>query len=749
MTDVPSHSWIMPTLLRHAGVDLLHLGCNAACRSPQVPPLFWWEGPDGSRLLTMYTAEGYGTGLVPPPNWPHKTWLALIHTGDNHGPPTPAEVKKLFEEARARLPGVQVRIGRLSDFADGILAEKPDLAVIRGDMPDTWIHGPMCDPAGARIARNIRPAIAAAENLHTQLGAWGAVAPAADVAATIAAAYEQSLLYGEHTWGGALYWVTQYNADRKFNYGDTWKAERAQSRFQRLENSWKEHTSYIESARDLIQPLLDRDLHILAQAARAEGLRVVVYNPLPWKRDGWVSLPASPMAITAFRPVDGEGAVAAVEDDGALRFVARDVPALGYRTYVPVKAEAASTPLRVDESAATLENAVFKATLDPARGVVRSLIDKRSGRELVDAAAPHGFGQYLYERFDLRQTQSFVDAYLKLRVDWALNELGKPNLPPADQVPYRAASPQNYRVRFRQSPVSVTAVMEASATAEVPHGVTTTLTLPDQPYADLEIALRDKAADPWPEAGWLCLPLKVEQPQFRIGRLGSIIDPAKDIVPGTNHHLLALNSGLTVADPQGRGAGLCPLDNPLISLDAPGCWKYSPKFVPQRSYVYVNLFNNQWTTNFRLWNEGTWTARVRIWAVAGPDCEPGLVTPTQEARLPLLAAAATGAAGSLPAVQTGLELSRKGIAVTAFGPNPDGRGLLLRLWEQAGRAGTCVVSLPAKLAIRTVQPVDLRGRPKGPPLPVRDSRFEVPVGAFAPASFELREAEGTKETREN
>jgi hypothetical protein len=77
MTDVPCHSWIVPTLLRHAGVEFLHLGCNAASSSPEVPLLFWWEGPDGSRLLTMYSAEGYGTRLAAPPDWPHKTWLTL------------------------------------------------------------------------------------------------------------------------------------------------------------------------------------------------------------------------------------------------------------------------------------------------------------------------------------------------------------------------------------------------------------------------------------------------------------------------------------------------------------------------------------------------------------------------------------------------------------------------------------------------------------------------------------------------
>ncbi len=50
MTDVPSHSWAVPTILKHAGVDFLHLGCNSGSSSPELPRLFWWEGPDGSRL---------------------------------------------------------------------------------------------------------------------------------------------------------------------------------------------------------------------------------------------------------------------------------------------------------------------------------------------------------------------------------------------------------------------------------------------------------------------------------------------------------------------------------------------------------------------------------------------------------------------------------------------------------------------------------------------------------------------------
>jgi hypothetical protein len=55
MTDVPSHSWIIPTMLKHAGVEFFHIGCNEGVASPDLPRLFWWEGPDGSRVLTMYS----------------------------------------------------------------------------------------------------------------------------------------------------------------------------------------------------------------------------------------------------------------------------------------------------------------------------------------------------------------------------------------------------------------------------------------------------------------------------------------------------------------------------------------------------------------------------------------------------------------------------------------------------------------------------------------------------------------------
>ena len=158
MTDVPEHTWVLPTLLKHAGVEFLQVGCNGGSAPMRVPPLFWWEGPDGSRLLTSYS-EQYGTQLLPPPDWPYRTWLAMIMTGDNHGPPTTDEVDHLLQQAAKEMPGVKINFGRLEDFYDAIMAEKNDhIPVVRGDMPDTWIHGFEAFPAETKLACGCPPA---------------------------------------------------------------------------------------------------------------------------------------------------------------------------------------------------------------------------------------------------------------------------------------------------------------------------------------------------------------------------------------------------------------------------------------------------------------------------------------------------------------------------------------------------------------------------------------------------------------
>jgi alpha-mannosidase len=732
MTDVPSHCWVLPTLLKNAGVEFLHLGCNSASSSPQLPPLFWWEGPDGSRVLTMYSGGDYGTGLVAPADWPYHTWLALIHTGDNHGPPKPEEVDQLFKEAARKLPGVKLRLGRLSDFSDAILKEKADIPVVRGDMPDTWIHGIMSMPVESKTARNIRPEIGVVETLGTLAKVWGLDKPASDDHA-VATAYEKSLMFGEHTWGYNMMLLPPL-------YGKAWEAEWAKGTYAKLERSFVEKGQHVRDAAAAVEPALHQDLSLLAKAVKADGERFVVFNPLPWKRSQVpVCVDAGKVRADALRDVE-TGRVFPVERDGSrIRFLADDVPSQGFRTYVPA---AAGVPpvgmLAVDPAGRSMENDVLKISLDPARGGMVSIIDKSTGRELVDSSK-YVAGQYLHERFDWDDDEAYLAAYCKIRPDWAAT-FGKPKLPPSSQTKYRADSPVNMKAEVRQGAVSATVTMMAEAGRDLAHAVTLQFTLyrGKVSYVDMQWAVNGKPADPWPEAGWICLPLKIDQPQFRLGRVGSIMDPSKDIVRGANHDIFCLSSGLTVAGRGGEGVGVVPLDSPLVSLGYPGIYRYVKEWKDREPKIFINLFNNIWGTNFQQWIGGSWSSRVRIWALPGGGNAAGdLIARGWEARTPCLTGFADGIAGNLPPTGHGIELSRDGILVTAFGANPDGKGLVLRLWEQAGVSGKVTVRLPAGMKASRITAVNLRGESMGKSEPLEGDGFDADLKAFAPASFVL------------
>jgi len=729
MTDVPSHTWILPTVLAHSGVEFFHIGCNSASGSPEVPRLFWWEGPDGSRVLTMYEASGYGSGIHPPKDWPHRTWLGLIHSGDNHGPPTPDDVKRLLDTARSELPGVKIHMGRLSDFADAILKENPDLPVIRADMPDTWIHGIMSMPTETQTARRLRQRTAALESLATLLGTWGI--NSADPSDTVAGAYEGTLMFGEHTWG---YSMSPFG----YHYGEDWSAKRAQGHYKRLEESWAEKGAWIHDAEAAIEPALSGNMSLLGRATGANGPRVVVFNSLPWARDGIVSVDAPPGKFPGLKDV-ASGVTVPVEVEGeAIRFVAQDVPPMGYRTYVPAEKVEADAGLAADDKSAAIENRWYRVQVNSSRGVITSILDKRSGRELVDNRSEYGLGQYLYERLDQDNIGRYFDQYLKYVPGWSPH-FARGNMPPADQVPYTASSPGEFTLRLQRTDVSVSAIMTAAASEQGAESVSLQVTLyRDRPHVDLVWSFHNKRPDQWPEAGWLCLPLAVDKPKYRLGRLGCIVDPAEDMARGSNFDVFCLTSGMMVSGTEAASIGVCPIDSPLVSIGRPGLYRHTGQLGDRPPVLFVNLFNNVWGTNFQQWTSGSWSSGVRLWAAEDDQVERDLITPSWEARTNCMAIYADGLAGKLPPAQSGLELSAKGVLATAFGPNPDGKGVLLRLWEQTGRDRNCRIRLPAGLRVTKAQPCDLRGRPLGDPIGVHEGRLNVPLKHYAPVSLILK-----------
>ncbi len=718
MTDVPCHSWIVPTLLAHAGIQFLHIGTNSGSSDPKVPLLYFREGPDGSHVLTMHV-NGYGTGYLPPNNWPYKTWLGLIHTGDNHGPPRPEEVRKLLEKIGQKLPNVKVRIGRLSDFSDAILAKEDleTIPIVRGDTPDTWIYGPMCDPQGRIAARRAHVNLPTAESLTTMLEAWGTGASEGSESPNpwqlIANGYEQSLLYGEHTWGASLGWIGY-----AMSYAPDWH-EHLDKRHAKMVASWDEHSAYANRAKAISSSLLDNQLVRLSQAIDSNRRRAAVYNPLPWTRNG--------LALV----------------DGTLHFV-RDIPPMGYRTLYCSELEQRSkevhsTSEEMRAGQHILENDFFRLTYDVDLGRLTSLLDKRSDRELV---RPHseGFGNLLYERFSADQCDQFMRDYAVIFPTWVTTQFTKPNLP--RDIPYRAVRPGSIGscIESRNADYrSVRFIYRDDPTLPCKQLGYEVRLYDKIPAIDITLSLEGKRPDTWPEAGWMALPLNIDQPSFRLSRLGGIVDPKEDIIPGSNRHLFWLEHGMAIYGSDGYGVGICPIDAQLVSLGKPGCWQFSLDYVPEKANVFVNLFNNQWNTNFRLWNEGSWRQTVRLWTFQKYDPQESLIRPALETRFPMVARTASEFKnrGRQPLEATGLELSRRDVLITSFGIDPVTKKLMLRLWEQAGNDGPCVITLPKGLDVSAAQPCDLRNRPLGDPIPIHDGRLRVEIGHNAPVNLEL------------
>jgi len=730
MTDVPSHSWVMPTLLNNAGIKFLQLGCNPASQSPRFPQIFWWEGADGSKILCQYTSD-YGSGIKAPSDWPSRNYLAMIMTGDNHGPPNQKEVEAIVAQINKEMPEAKVHLGTLDDFAKAVLAEKPDLPTFKGDTPDSWIHGLLSNPVEAKIGRNIRPLESALDGLNTQMGTWGV--PVKSISAKLDKAYEQSLLYAEHTWG--------MNAEYgpRYSYGDDWKKWLAEAAaepepengdFSKLKNSNAHNTStgskkkwlhsydvkrqYIHNTNDIVNTALNANLDLLAKSIKVARKRLVVYNPLPWKRSGIVENPW---------------------EKGSYFYVNEIAPS-GYVTYSQneIKESAITT-----DSQSEFNTPYFKIVFDLKRGGIASLVEKKTNRELVDKTSKYAVGQFLHERFSTKEVDQWFNVYSRIKEGWGLNDLGKPGMLGADKAPYTAFTPNDWEISVAHTGVADVATLTAVDTRGLARKYTLVFSFPrNAAYVDVEWFVDGKTPDKQPEGGWLCFPFAATDPKFTVGRLGGPINPATDLISGSNKYLMAVSSGVSITQQDKSGMGLTPKDSPLISLGEPGLWKFSLDYVPKTPSVFVNVYNNMWNTNFPLWQEGSWSERVRIWPIdKNTETVANLTEKSWEARLPLLTGVSDGDAGQLPVKDEGISISRKGVLVTAFGENPDGKGTVLRLWEQSGISNNVTVKLPIGSKYTKAIPVNLRGEVIGKSISIIEGNLRFSLKAFAPASFVL------------
>jgi alpha-mannosidase len=628
-TDVPGHTWIFPSLLVRAGVRFLHLGCNAGSHAPHVPRLFWWEGPDGSRLLTFYSVGGYGTSPLPPDDWPHDTWLALQHTVDNHGPHTPEDLKRIREEIEEKAPGAEILFGELHDFADALLGNPRQLdalPVVAYDLADTWVHGVGTMPREVSRVRALRQRIVALEAravMHDlgRIEGTPDFATARRIAPHIRAAYEQLMLFGEHTWGLDV----KSTIKREF---DDFVAARETEPYKRLESSWVAKAAYVERA----------------ESALKEALREF------------------PEAADPER--------------------------------------AAPTPQgRSERGERALENRWLRLEVDPASGGITSLFDKRTKREWVDRGAGEPFGGYRYDLYSAADIAEFLRAYGRLFQDWFLHDFGKPGYP--EETPHVTTYARDFTLSREGSTLHLRGGRLSPSDALIPaQRVDITIDLPEgAPYIDLTYRIKGKAATPMTESAVVAFPLDLPKAAYRLGQVGSVIDPLRDIAAGANHHLWCVDGWVDASDDR-VGLAVIPLDMPLVSIGDKGIYRFSTERTSMLPQIYAHLFNTQWGTNFPQWHEGDFTFRVRLAPHAG-DWRSGEVWRTAlDAQRALVGPFAFP--GQFPV------RASAGLVLTSIRPSTDGTGLIVRYWDALGLPRR--VSIEFDLPVSAVSRCDLMER---------------------------------------
>ncbi|MGA7732647.1 MAG: DUF5054 domain-containing protein [Chloroflexia bacterium] len=659
-TDVPGHTWILPTLLAKAGVKFLHLGCNSGSHPPHVPPFFWWEGPDGSRLLTFYSPGGYGTSLLPPDDWPYDTWLSLQQTVDNHGPHTPEELRRIRRTIEEGAPGVEILFGQLGDFSDSLLEQPEQLAglpVVPYDLADTWIHGIGTMPREVARARELRAKLLALECASSAYDWPGVTATdkAADfplarkVAPLIDAAYEQLLLFGEHTWG------LDVKSTIKRVYGDDFAQARQTEPYTRLEQSWVAKAAYLERA----EGLCVRASGIVQQARQAEPREETIDELRSNAEKEWAEILAQ------------------------------------------------RTPLEDTTPDTVLEDNWFRLEVDPSAGGIISLLDKQSGHEWVDRSTREPFGGYRYDLYSINDIAEFMRSYGTFFQDWFVQDFGKQGYP--EDSRHVTAYACNFKLeKVRDVSGSILRLAaghlqsEGTSDTELPQQTVSldirTGSYRGLPYIELDYRVEGKEATPLAESTVIPFPLNLRRPTFRMRQTGSVIDPARDIVEGGNRNLWCAD--WTYATDDRVGLSLFAVDMPLISVGSTGIYRFEPKRVPREPVIYAHLSNTQWGTNFPQWLEGGFRWRVRLspdmhgwqWGGMHNTSRAMEMEPLVEQRWDVL-------------------FSIQYAELLSVRPRHDGSGLIVRVSEQRGRHQTAWLQPHSHAPVSAIWRCDLMERP--------------------------------------
>jgi alpha-mannosidase len=360
--DTFGHTWQMPQILLLGGCKYYYF-----CRGGRGVPLFWWQAPDGSKVLAFEepATGGWYNGDVAMNRFDRlldfagktgsKDMLWVYGVGNHGGGPTRENIQTaLGFQKLGFLPNV--KFSTATEFFRQL--ENYDLSKI------PTINSDLNTSANAGFFGTYTS--------HSAIKRWNrdaeAITESAETVAAIASRFGFSYPGNEfrRNW-----------EDITWNHHhDTLPGTSIHASYNKSEQMYQR---VIESSRTIGQDALA----FVASKVKGDDEGVLVFNPCGWKRSGPVELPAGAAASAAVF----NDHVAPIQNlsDGRAIFFAKDLPSYGYRRYRfanHINREFADRAT-VSADGTSLENPEYRVTLDPARGVVTSIFDKRAARETL------------------------------------------------------------------------------------------------------------------------------------------------------------------------------------------------------------------------------------------------------------------------------------------------------------------------------------------------------------------------------
>jgi hypothetical protein len=458
-TDVPGSVAGLPDALAQLDVKYLSVAHNWAGRSvphltggANLPRLFRWRAPSGSEVLVWMTDSPHGLAYMEGPMLGFDTSYRMVddllpayltslaknpypfpgnifgwslpeqggerdpypwdvvhlrvqgHFGDNAPPrlimaETVREWNETWEYPR-------LRMSRNEDFfRDAEERIGDEIPTFDGDWGDWWVEG---TGAGARpqaLTRHAQSLLPDAQSIGALAGVLGTDA-ATDAATRSRAVYESISLFNEHTWGAAEPWTD----------GD----EGMQSGEQQWHWKYGAALRAIDGAETLLDDATARLGATLPEAADALATYYAV-NTANWTRSSVVDLFLAESRVPLDVPVavrDGRtGATLPLEISAQvnathrnagrfLHVAVEDVPSCGTVRLDVVPADDAPAAAQPTAQAAstppgdlTLENAHLRVTVDLTRSCIASIVERATGRELVNQDSTVGFNGYVYDTY--------------------------------------------------------------------------------------------------------------------------------------------------------------------------------------------------------------------------------------------------------------------------------------------------------------------------------------------------------------